>query len=174
MFNLRKYWAERASFAARFAYIKNLLYLCTLFLPNGKKTMNETLLHMDSTSVPESPVTQLFRSVAGMMQERDVEVYQLKQERDYYKDQQKELPQVSIVAEGVQTEFIAIANAMYARGMVKCSKKEFMQRLADALGCPAVADYSRPLNKVKQTYKYQEIFDDLKKVAIEERDKNDN
>ena len=83
------------------------------------------------------------------------------------------LPVANIVAEGMQNELIALFNAMYARGMVTCSKKEFMERMADAMGCPGIADYSRQLNKVKQTYKYPEIFDKLKETALQERDKND-
>ena len=83
------------------------------------------------------------------------------------------LPVTNIVAEGMQNEFVALFNAMYARGMVSCSKKEFMERMANALGCPPLADYSRQLNKIKQAYKYESIFDELKNAAIQERDKND-
>lgn len=79
----------------------------------------------------------------------------------------------NVVADGMQNEMIAIINAIYARGMVNCSKKELMQRMADALGCPKIADYSGQLHKIKLTNKYEEIFDDLQKAAIQERDKND-
>lgn len=79
----------------------------------------------------------------------------------------------NVLADGMQGELIAFANAMYARGMFTCSKKELMERLGDALGCPGLADYSRALCKIKQTNKYEEIFDDLRDAAIQERDKND-
>lgn len=79
----------------------------------------------------------------------------------------------NVVAEGMQNEMIAIINVIYARGMVTCSKKELMQRMANALGCPKIADYSGQLHKIKLTNKYEEIFDDFRSVAITERDKND-
>ena len=96
-------------------------------------------------------------------------------EKEEYR-QKLEAPAVepsNVVADGMQNEMIAIINAIYARGMVNCSKKELMQRIADALGCPKIADYSGQLHKIKLTNKYEEIFDDLQKAAIQERDKND-
>ena len=124
-------------------------------------------------TVPESPATLLMRSMAGMMHERDVEMLQLKQERDYYKEQVQALPQTSIVADGKQNEIIAALNVLYEYGVATCTKKEFMQRMAGAFGAPSIADYSRLLNKVKQTYKYEELFDKLKETALSERYKND-
>ena len=44
-----------------------------------------------------------------------------------------------IVTDEVFEAFIAIFNAMHARGMVTCSKKEFIERMANALGCPQMA-----------------------------------
>ena len=80
------------------------------------------------------------------------------------------LPVSNIVAEGMQNEFIAIFNAMHARGMVSCSKKDFMERMANALGCPQMANnYSGQLYKIKLTNKYEAIFDDLSDVARQEK-----
>lgn len=84
------------------------------------------------------------------------------------------LPATNIIAEGMQNEFIAIFNAMYARGMVTSSKKEFMERMANALGCPQMANnYSGQLHKIKSTYKYDDIFDNLAEIAAREKTKND-
>lgn len=80
------------------------------------------------------------------------------------------LPEANIVAEGMQNEFIAILNAMYARGMVTCSKKEFIERMANALGCPQMANnYSGQLYKIKLANKYDKIFDDLSDAAQQEK-----
>lgn len=82
----------------------------------------------------------------------------------------KSLPMSNIVTEGMQNEFIAIFNAMHARGMVTCSKKEFIERMANALGCPQMANnYSGQLYKIKLTNKYEDIFDDLSDVARQEK-----
>ena len=80
------------------------------------------------------------------------------------------LPQANIVADGMQNEFIAIFNAMHARGMVTCSKKEFIERMANALGCPQMANnYSGQLYKIKLANKYDKIFDELSDVAQQEK-----
>ena len=142
------------------------------FSPNWKN-MSEKNIHIDPQNVPESPVSLLMRGMAGVIQEKDAEMYQLRQEREYYKEQAQELPQTCIVAEGKQGEIIAALNVLYEAGLVASTKKEYMQRMADALGCPSIADYSRPLNKIKQAYKYEEFFDKLKETALKERDKND-
>ena len=97
------------------------------------------------------------------------------EEKEQYRQQAEanHIEPSNVVAEGMQGELIAIANALHARGMFTCSKKELMERLGQALGCPGLADYSRPLNKIKQANKYEDIFDNLREVAIQERDKND-
>lgn len=96
-------------------------------------------------------------------------------EKEQYRQKSESvlLSPANVVADGMQNEMIAIINAIHARGMVTCSKKELMQRMADALGCPKIADYSTQLHKIKLANKYEEIFEDLHSVAITERDKND-
>ena len=132
--------------------------------------MSEKNIHIDLQNVPESPASLLMRGMAAMMQEKDAEVYHLQKERDYYKEQTKELPPKSIIADGMQNEFIAIFNAMYARGMVTCTKAEFMKRMADALGAPAMAtNYAKALYNIKITYKYDEIFEQLSEIAEKEK-----
>lgn len=80
------------------------------------------------------------------------------------------LPVTNIVADGMQNEFIALFNAMHVRGMVTCSKKEFIERMANALGCPQMANnYSGQLYKIKLTNKYEAIFKDLSDVAQQEK-----
>ena len=80
------------------------------------------------------------------------------------------LPMENVVAEGMQNEFLAIFNAMYARGMVTCSKKEFIERMSTALGCPQMAtNYSGQLYKIKLTNKYGAIFENLSDAADKEK-----
>lgn len=79
------------------------------------------------------------------------------------------LPVNNVVAEGMQNEFIAILNAMYVRGMVTCTKKEFIQRMANAVGCPQMANnYSGQLHKIKAANKYDDIFKSLSAAAQKE------
>ena len=136
--------------------------------------MTEPFVNTNNSSQPESSLGLFLRGLSGLAEEKDREMYRMQQELDYYKDQQNQLPQTSVVAEGMQNELIAIFNAMHARGMVTCSKKEFMERMANALGCPQMANnYSGQLYKIKSTNKYGAIFDDLSDVAEQERSKND-
>ena len=80
------------------------------------------------------------------------------------------LPVTNIVADEMQNEFIALFNAIHVRGMVTCSKKEFIERMANALGCPQMANnYSGQLYKIKLTNKYEAIFKDLSDVAQQEK-----
>ena len=51
------------------------------------KNMSEKNIHIDPQNVPESPVSLLMRGMAGVIQEKDAEMYQLRQEREYYKEQ---------------------------------------------------------------------------------------
>ena len=145
------------TFAAHFPFLEN---------------MSENNIHIDLQNVPESPVSLLMRGMAGVIQEKDAEMYQLKHERDYYKEQTQSLPQTSIIADGKQNEMIAALNVLYEYGMVTCSKKEFMQRMADALGVSGMAaNYAKALYNIKTTYKYDEIFEKLNEVALEEKKK---
>lgn len=89
--------------------------------------------------------------------------------------QQVESAQIApsnMVAEGCQSDIIAILNAMYECGLIKGSKTEFMQRIANALGCPGIADYSKQLYKAKWTNKYSEIFRKLGEAAEREKTKD--
>lgn len=138
--------------------------------------MADAYLHIESIDPQDAAFARVLGGVGEIMNAARDKFVRCAEEKQQAQQQlaAQSLPETNIVAEGMQNEFIAIINAMHARGMFTCTKKEAMERMANGLGCPAIADYSRPLNKVKQTYKYQEIFDDLKKTAIEERDKNDN
>ena len=78
----------------------------------------------------------------------------------------------NIVADGCQSDVIAIFNAIYECGLIEGSKKDYMQRMADALGCPGIADYSKQLYKAKWTNKYSEIFRKLAEVAEREKTKD--
>ena len=74
-----------------------------------------------------------------------------------------------IVAEGCQSDIIVVLNTMFEAGFITGNKKDFMQRIADALGCPGIADYSKQLYKAKWTNKYSEIFTKLAEVAEQEK-----
>ncbi len=79
----------------------------------------------------------------------------------------------NIVMPGKLKELIAVLNAIYLSPLVDhdtITKKEFFERMAIALGNPAIADYAKPLSDIKNAYKYDEIFDALKAVATAARD----
>ena len=129
-------------------------------------------VHIDLQDIPESSVSLLLRGVAGLVREKDAEMHQLEHERNYYKEQLQAIPQTCIVAEGKQNEIIAALNVLYEYGMVTCSKKEFMQRMADAFGAPGMAaNYAKALYNIKTTYKYDEIFEKLNEIAQIEKKK---
>ena len=97
------------------------------------------------------------------------------EEKEHYRQQAESnrIEPTSIVAEGKQKELIAIFNAIYELGLITCSKKDFMQRMADACGCDSIANYNKALYNIKNTYKYDEIFKNLADVAHQEILKND-
>ena len=130
--------------------------------------MEDAYLHTDTTSGSESPLELIFRGISGVIHQQEQEKQQLLLRCEQYESQLQSLPAASIVAEGKQKEVIAILNAIYESGYITGSKKEFMQRMADALGCESIANYNKALYNVKNTYKYDEIFDKLAKVAHDE------
>ena len=76
---------------------------------------------------------------------------------------QEALP--NIVAMNKQKEWIAFLDLMYEKGMITgCTKKEYMQRMATALGSPGVANYSRPLYNIKGEAKYSSFLDEMKDI----------
>ncbi len=137
--------------------------------------MQSALAHIESLAPKDAAVARILGGVSELLTGVQEKFVDCAAEKEEYR-QKLETPAVevaNVVADGMQNEMIAIINAIYARGMVTCSKKELMQRMADALGCPKIADYSGQLHKIKLTNKYEEIFDDLREAAIQERDKND-
>ena len=135
--------------------------------------MNDTYLHTDQKAVPESPLELMLRGFSGLVHQQEVEKFDLQERCARYEAQAQALPADSIVADGKQKELIAILNAIYETGLVTCSKKEFMQRMADACGCDSIANYNKALYNIKNTYKYDEIFKNLAEVAHNEILKND-
>ena len=135
--------------------------------------MNEAYTHRELD--PQDAA--LARILGGMgevltgVREKFVQCAEEKQQAQQQLEAQS-LPVTNIVAEGMQNELIAIFNAMHARGMVTCSKKEFIERMANALGCPQMAaNYAKALYNIKLTYKYDEIFEKLSEAAQEEKKK---
>lgn len=180
----------------KFVYIQKKQYLCTHIRrknfpePEMRQTPSISLLDVDIEVSPFMEVTcshielsdpqdaafaRMLGGFGEVMSAAKDRFLQCAHEKHIALQQaaSQKLPVTNVIADGMQGEVIAILNAMYARGMVTCSKKDWMERMANAMGCPPIADYSRPLNKIKQTYKYESIFDELKSSAIEERDKND-
>ena len=97
------------------------------------------------------------------------------EEKERYRQQAEssQIEQTNIVAEGKQKKLIAILNAIFEDDYTEgVTKKEFMQRMADAFGCPGIANYSQALYGVKNTYGYDDIFTELGKVAHDEILKN--
>lgn len=139
------------------------------------ENMNQMPIHIESLDPEDCGMVRVLGGFGDVLKGVQEKYIQLAQEKHQYKSQAEASNKeaTNIIAEGKQSELIAALNVLYEYGMVACTKKEYMQRMADALGCPSIADYSRPLNKVKQTYKYEELFDKLKETALKERDKND-
>ena len=132
--------------------------------------MHETYLHTDQKVVPESPLELMLRGFSGLVHQQEVEKFDLQERCAQYEAQMQALPAESVVAEGKQKEIIAILNALYKAGyIVGISQKEFMERMANALACPGLANYAQALYNIKITYKYDEIFDGLLKVAQKEK-----
>ena len=137
--------------------------------------MADAPLHIESIDPQDAAFARILGGVGEIMNAARDKYMRCAEEKQLARQQlaAERLPVSNVVAEGMQNEIIALLNAMYALGTVTCSKKEFMERMANALGCPGIADYSRQLNKIKQAYKYDSIFDNLKEAALQERDKND-
>ena len=132
--------------------------------------MAEAYLHTDTTSAPESPMELILRGVTGYVHQQEVEKRHWQQRCEEYEAAQQALPNESVVADGKQKELIAILNVIYKSGYVTgISQKEFMERMANVLGCPGLANYSQALYNIKTAYKYDDIFDDLLKVAKAEK-----
>ncbi len=133
--------------------------------------MAEAYLHTDSSSSQESPMELILRGFSGYVHQQEAEKQHWQQRCAQYEAEQQSLPAESVVAEGKQKEVIAIFNAIYKAGYVSgISLKEFMERMADALGCPGLANnYAQALYNIKTTYKYDDVFDGLQKVAQAEK-----
>jgi len=83
--------------------------------------------------------------------------------------------QPNIVAQNKQNEWIAVLYVLCEKGFVTgCTKKEFMQRMAKALGCPGIADYNRHLYIFKGTEKFGNILDEIKEIIQEVNNDNKN
>ena len=149
--------------------VANTLYI------NKIHAMDDACLHTTKDPVPESPIELVLRGVSGIVHQKETENFYLKERCSQYEQQIQALPAASnIIADGKQKEVIAILNAVYEAGLITgVSKKEFMQRMADACGCPGIANYSQALYGIKNTYKYDEIFKNLAEVAHNEILKND-
>lgn len=134
--------------------------------------MDISQAHIDTLDSQDAALVRILGGMGDVLtgvQEKYMRCAEEKQQAQL-KLASQSLPVSNIVAEGMQNEFIAVFNAMHARGMVTCSKKEFIERMANALGCPQMANnYSGQLYKIKLTNKYETIFEDLSDVAQQEK-----
>jgi len=135
--------------------------------------MTEAYLHTEHSSSTESPMELILRGFSGYVHQQEAEKQHWQQRCAQYEAEQQTLPPASIVAEGKQKEVIAIFNAIYEAGYITGSKKDFMLRMADACGCDGIANYTKALYNIKNTYKYDEIFQNLADIAHNEILKND-
>ena len=138
--------------------------------------MADAYLHIESIDPQDAAFARILGGVGEIMSAAKEKFVRCAEEKQQAQQQlaAQSLPETNIVAEGMQNEFIAIINAMHARGMFTCTKKEAMERLANGLGCPQMANnFNGQLYKIKATNKYSAIFEDLSEVAEQERMKND-
>ena len=137
--------------------------------------MDNTMIYMPHTTQTASPVELLLKGMVGITQEKDQEIYTLKQKCNELEKmaQCNLLPTKSIVSDGKQNELVAIFNVLYESGMVSnCTKSEFIKRIADAFGAPGMAaNFSKALYNIKLTYKYDEIFEKFNEAAQVEKKK---
>lgn len=111
------------------------------------------------------------REIIGAVEEQYL---RCAEEKNTYRQQlaAAQIEPVNIVADKKQKELIAIVNAIFEAGYVTdCTKGEYMQRMATAFGAPSIANYSAPLYNVMNASKYEDIFNNLKDVAIEAKSK---
>ena len=134
--------------------------------------MDVSQAHIDLLDPKDAAIARMLGGMGEVLTGVQAKYVQCAEEKQQAQQQlaAQSLPASNIVADGMQNEFIAIFNAMYARGMFSCTKKEAMERLANALGCPQMANnYSGQLYKIKLTNKYEAIFEDLSDVAQQEK-----
>ena len=138
--------------------------------PLTKKNMAEAYLHTDPSSSEESHMELLLRGFYKYVHQMEAEKQHLQQRCEQYEAEQQALPSESIIADGKQKELTAIFNVIYKAGyIVGITEKEFFERIANALSCPSFANYSQNLYNFKTTYKYDDVFDQLLKVAKQEK-----
>lgn len=145
------------------------------FFPLNGKVMNNQMPHTTSSDpATDAGVMNMLEGMGQFVNGVKLMYGRSVEEKEQLRQQveSKQIEPTNIVADGKQNELIAVLNALYEYGIFTGSKKEFMERMAGALGCPGIADYSAQLYKIKQTYKYSEIFDRLKDTAIKDRDKD--
>lgn len=139
--------------------------------------MQPTIAHIESLDPKDESVARMLGGMSELLNGVQEQYVRCADEKNQYRMQLASVKQAeptNVVADGMQNELIAVFNAMHERGMVTCTKKEFIERMASALGCPQLAtNYNGQLYKIKQAYKYGSIFDDLKNSALQNRDKND-
>ena len=135
--------------------------------------MSENAKH-SAAGVPESNLEKVLRGVAGLVHEQEAEKQLLQARCEQLEEQLQTTPLTPIIADGKQKEIIAILNVIYEAGFISgCTKAEYMKRMADALGAPGIANYTKALYNIKLTYKYDDIFTRLSEVAETEKTKND-
>ena len=136
--------------------------------------MQETVIHIAQEQVPENPMELVLRGMSGLMRQQEVEKYQLRMQNASLEAQLQTLPSTPIIAEGKQKEIIAVLNTIYASGLITgCTKNEYMQRMATALGVPDMANnYAKHLYNIKLASKYSDIFKHLAAVAEQELTKD--
>jgi small-conductance mechanosensitive channel len=116
-------------------------------------------------------LSQMSQGIAEYMRQLEAENNELRARL-----QESQQPPPNIVAPNKQNEWIAILSTLYDDKMIvdTCSKKDFMQRMADALGSPGIANYSAQLHKIKATYKYDTLLENVDKMKQKQTIKEDN
>lgn len=156
--------------------------------------MSTTSTAISSTPLPDPRDTDLVRTqkyeefVQGAWQAASGNQKQLealngllqieRENNEHYKNllAEYEQPNPNALLPGKRKEIIAVLNAMYEMFCDKsvCSKQEFFQRQAAALGDEGLAEYSSPLYQILQAQKYESVFDNLSETALTYRANCDN
>jgi len=137
-------------------------------------TMQDLVIHSTPEQVPENPMELVLRGMSGILRQQELEMHHLRKQNASLEQQLSTPANTSVIAEGKQKEMIAVLNTLYASGLItNCTKSEFMQRMALALGVPDMANnYAKHLYNIKLASKYSDIFKHLAQVAQQELTKD--
>ena len=107
-------------------------------------------------------LTSIAASYRNYRSKREHDIEQLQQQLSALLE-----PPPNLVAKDKQNELILILHLIFKMGLIDgCNEKEFMTRVAMALGCPGIKAFNQHLYKTKETaHRFEDIIHHLIKEA---------